>query len=436
MLRDQEPLSGVEALCHAPQGRMVLLGTPGSGKSTFVRHLGLRMATACRQPDSFDLGAHLPGWGGPALLPVLVPLVRLSEAIPADAKGIGAGTVEAFIRERVEAREDLAGYGRALTGELRETGGLVLFDGLDEVPGSQRARIREALRAFAVMFDRCRVMVTCRTHSYRVDPGWSLDWEPVHELAPLDQEKIHGFVDAWYASLQQTDSARAHEYRRKAPRLKQALAPEDPRRLGELAGTPLLLTVMALVHTHKGELPDSRVEVFKDCVDILLLRWHTERTPGAGVRSLLDMLGELGIKRIALYRALWEMAFEANRAGDRHILGAGEGRALVSEGTVRKVMHRELGDEGLRVFLDYCRQANGLLLAEGVVKRPDAAPESPPERVYAFPHLHFQEYLAARHLAQLPDCETRAAALAGDPAWREVWCCSWESTCASTRAEI
>jgi len=200
----------------------------------------------------------------------------------------------------------------------------------------------------------------------------------------------------------------------------QALAPGEPRRLVELAESPLLLTIMAVVHTDKGELPDSRVEVFKACVDTLLLRWHTERTPGAGARSLLESLAAHGVRRINLYQALWEMAYEATLAVERGAGRGGDGRALVGEGILRSSMHRHLGDAALKVFIEYCQSANGLLLFEGKVRRPDAAPDAPPECVYSFPHLHFQEYLTARHLAQLPDFDRRAEDLAARPAWREV----------------
>jgi formylglycine-generating enzyme required for sulfatase activity len=327
--------------------------------------------------------------------------------------------VQAFISAQVEARQDLAGFGAALVRVLKKEGGLVLFDGLDEVPPAKRVQVKQALVAFATLFRHCHILVTCRTHSYRADADWHLPWEGIYELAPFDPDQVDRFVSAWYGTLRRMDPARAREYASKEGTFKEAIAPGEPRRLAELARTPLLLTVMALVHTHKGELPDSRVEVFEECVDILLIHWQSLRTADSSPRSLLDELRELGVARAALYRALGEMAYEAIRAGDRHVLG-GDGRALVSEGTVRKTLYRELGDAGLRVFLDYCHRANGLLLAEGVVRRIDLAPESAPEPVYSFPHLHFEEYLAARHLAQLPDFERRAAGLAGDPTWREV----------------
>jgi hypothetical protein len=49
-------------------------------------------------------------------------------------------------------------------------------------------------------------------------------------------------------------------------------------------------------------------------------------------------------------------------------------------------MHKRLGAEGLELFLEYCRHANGLLLADRVV----ASGASETEALYVFPHLSFE----------------------------------------------
>ena len=414
----EPPLSVLEALWLAPEGHMVLLGQPGSGKSTFARHLLFQMVHAYLQRDD-DLEKRLPGWKGQALLPVFVSLGRLAASTL---------TVENFIRDEIERR--VKGYGKNLLEELDEAGGMVVFDGLDEVPGQQRLQIKEAVQRFAALHPRCRVLVTCRTHSYRQDEGWHLDWPTVHELAPFSDKKIEAFIDGWYQALSASDSAAAGEYQRKAAKLKIALAPDDRRKLRELARTPLLLTVMAIVHTHKTELPDSRVEVYRECVDILLLRWHLARTPDSPARSLKEELRDLGISDSKLHSGLLEMAYEAHKSDERRQLG-GEGRALVSERVIRAVLHDYLGEQGLQRFLAYCQHANGLLLAEGKVQLPDA-PQGRP--VYAFPHLSFEEYLAALYLRQLE--VSFAAELAGDPAWREVVRFLGESWCFGREVNI
>ena len=64
----------------------------------------------------------------------------------------------------------------SLRKELLELGGLLLFDGLDEVPeaDNRRGQLIAALEATAAIFTRCRILVTCRTYAYQ-QQAWRLD---------------------------------------------------------------------------------------------------------------------------------------------------------------------------------------------------------------------------------------------------------------------
>ncbi|MDG4598107.1 MAG: SUMF1/EgtB/PvdO family nonheme iron enzyme [Candidatus Contendobacter sp.] len=410
---EQPPLGAVEALCCAKRRRMVLLGQPGSGKSTLGRYLCLTLAEALSEPDAANLAERLPGWNGPVLLPVFVPLRQLAAGLSATDLG-SASQIEAFIRQQMDARDALRGFGEPLLKELEIQGGLVIFDGLDEVTGAQRARVKQALQEFADLYPRCRVLVTCRVHSYRQDSAWQLNWAAEHTLADFDQNQIERFIEAWYHALAVLNPGSPVDYAGKARTLKTALAPNDPRGLRDLAGTPLLLTVMVIVHAYK-ELPDSRVGVYRECVDILLLRWQGAREGEARRPPLLNALLPHGGTASKVNQGLREIAFEAHRDGEQDQQGGG--RALVSDVIIGGVMCRELGPQGAEIFLDYCRHTNGLLLVDQIVAREAAEPAIR----YVFPHLSFEEYLAALYLLQKPDGGLgEVVKLAGDPAWWEV----------------
>jgi hypothetical protein len=88
--------------------------------------------------------------------------------------------------------------------------------------------------------------------------------------------------------------------------------------LRRLAGNPMLLTIMALLHTHRGWLPDDRTRLYQGVVEHLLLRWDDTRKIGdetyPGVPELLRQAGPRADEN-SLQRAMAEAAYEAHKAG-------------------------------------------------------------------------------------------------------------------------
>lgn len=372
---DAKPLSALEAISTVRPGHCVLLGLPGSGKSTLARYLALHLARALKldNPRDFDFAGTLPGWEGGAMMPVVISLARLAQTVPEKTTAGNAALILTYLC----ASENCYTRGAWVAEALRNTDALVIFDGLDETPLEKRALIQGALRDFVATHPRCLCVVTCRTFSYTRDPQWQMgeDW-PVFELAVFDQEKIGHFIAGWYKALTDIEPDRKAVHDAKAASLRQALAPTDPRQLHELAGLPLLLTLIAAVHTHEEELPGSRVAVYKKCVDLLLEKWVMERTVGAPAEPLLKAL-QLP-DRTRLDKALWEVAFRAHDAGaDRPGGGA---LALVPLGLLEDTMKRWLGPERTATFIKYCNTANGLLMAQGGIAAAQQSSRCPANR--------------------------------------------------------
>ncbi len=410
------PLSALEALVKAAGARIVLLGFPGTGKSTFVRYLALRMAQELAgEPRRLD------GWQGPSVLPVAISLGRFAETVPSSAKQGTVSMLEEFLVSTLKADVREAGFAPLILDVIREDGGLVLFDGLDEVADlNLRPIVTQAVQAFVEKYGRnpnSRFLVTCRTYSYQ-DPRWQLTKWPVYELALLNQEQIEQFVHAWYDQHTLLDQSRAQEYKEKRGKLLAALRPGDRRRLYEVAPFPIILTIMAIVHA-SYELPDSRAQVYMQCVELLLEKWQTKRSI-MGRTQTRSLLADLGIPATRLYQALYEIAYEAHR-GRAENNGKKDGGSLVTEKLVAGVMQEHLQDaDKLKTFLDYCQSANGLLMLQGTVTPSGTASDALARRVYTFPHLTFEEYLAGRHLESLGADQIRVLLDEAHDRWREV----------------
>ncbi len=398
------PLGVLEATIQ--NHRLVILGDPGSGKSTFVNHLALCLAGQKLEPQAGWL-MRLSGWpkSETDLVPITVILRDFARWVPADAKKPEPRHLWDFILTRLEA-QNLAFVAAPLEAALEKGHAVVLLDGLDEIPTQkQRTFIRDAVAAFFTRYAKSRVVVTCRKLSYQ-DPAWQLQGFPDFELAPFDKEKIEHFIKAWYAELARLAVVKPEEAASSAGRLLQAIRRPD---LWRLAPNPLLLTVMALVHTHKGQLPDARALLYEETVDILLWRWEQLKTAGEQetptLRQLLLAAGRIDVD---LKRKLWQLAFEAHQQGKAT---DGEALADVSEWQLEKKLaelHPEQSHDWARQMIETMKHRAGLIL------------ERVPE-VYTFPHRTFQEYLAGAHLSRQADFAKQVIRLMAEGVfWREV----------------
>ncbi|MBV9141104.1 MAG: HEAT repeat domain-containing protein [Pseudonocardiales bacterium] len=253
----RRPALGAFDALTAPLARAcVLLGDPGAGKSTLVRYLALALAEG-RTPPAL---AALDGWR-----PILI---ELRDYV------LNCGEYETF-SGYLDYRKRTDGLGMewaTVESYLRDDGrALVIFDGLDEI---SKPRLRETvsrrIAGFAAQFPVTRVVVTSRVVGYqpRVLRDAGFVQYTVQDLGP---DKIDAFLRSWYG-LVLRDRQGAAETRRKW--LTQAI--EDSAPIRELAGNPLLLTILAIIGKHQ-ELPRERGKVYDHAAGVLVQHWDVNK---------------------------------------------------------------------------------------------------------------------------------------------------------------
>jgi hypothetical protein len=326
--REARQLSALEMLNHEPY--LALLGDPGSGKSTFVNFVALCLAGEALGYEEANLAlltAPLPAeerdetprpqpWDHSPLLPVRIVLRELAaRGLPEPGQPVGGDTLWAFIVS--ELGETLAEYAPHLKGELLEQGGLILLDGLDEVPDPRRRReqVKQAVQGFADSFPRCRFLVTSRTYAYQRQ-DWKLDRFMTVVLSPFTPGQIARFVDGWYAHVGAIRGWDPADAQGRATLLKTAI--QRSERLGELATRPLLLTLMASLHAWRGgSLPERREELYADAVDLLLDQWESPKVvrdaAGQPLVRQPSLAEWLKVDRAVVRAELDRLAFEAHR---------------------------------------------------------------------------------------------------------------------------
>ncbi len=407
----------LEAVADPGAARFVLLGDPGSGKTTFVNYLAYALAVTAAAAEP----GHSPLLPGDSRLFGMLPVRLVLREVAAHYISPGVKGEARMLWDALRA--DLAaGLGQEAAivffpyfqRRLLEQGGMVLLDGLDEVPEADRRRecLLEAVAhlADALPSARSRLLVTARPYAY-ADPRWHLPGFQVLSLAPFDQGQIERFVTHWYQAVRPTmgwDEATARE---RGERLGEAL--ERRSYLADLAARPLLLTLMATLHTSWGQLPEDRAALYEETVKLLLSRWERAREvkgPGSETMAEPAIAKVLAVEESRIREALHRLACQVH---ERQKEGA-EGESVpadISEGEILAAFAGTLPEDfNPRVLLRYLEARAGLL-------------EGRAPGVYAFPHRSFQEYLAACHLADGPDFATELRRRVwDDPAWwREVF---------------
>ncbi|BAY17961.1 putative signal transduction protein containing Nacht domain [Anabaenopsis circularis NIES-21] len=363
----------------------VILGDPGAGKTTLLEYWTVICA---EQQAEKELG--ITAANGTPILPIFVRLRDFATELakrPQDYNLIDYFCTRCHKLELTISR-------RFFEEALEEKRCLVCLDGLDEV-GSDRIKIRDAVKALVTRYPGNRYIVTSRIVGYEEAPLDHNDFVH-HTILKLTIDDIREFVNKWY-------KLREPDLQERNKQINHLIATiEREKRIQNLAENPLLLTIITLVHRIEAELPNERVKLYEKCITALVENW--EKVKDLSIEEKQSRF--YNYRQRLLERLAYELHTKAEEPGKLQTVKEGNLEELLTSflnnpNDLGLINNYETARKEAKDFVRFIQERTGLLTEIG-------------DGVFSFPHLTFQEYLTAC------DIKKRRIRYGIDGIWTEI----------------
>ena len=216
----------IEEIFDEASGQLLILGEPGTGKSTKLVELARSLLDRAADAPASNKGNNTSDSGAAASQPI--PVILNLSSWTKEQAGLG---------KRIQSElVDRYGVSRPRAQQWVEGEYIVpLLDGLDEVAADKRAACVEAINICRRERGLQPMAVCCRLEEYRKLPA-PLDLAGAVAVEPLHRDEVETYFD---------------KHGSKLVRVRQALR-DDPGLWG-LMNTPLMLTVLFLASGVEGD---------------------------------------------------------------------------------------------------------------------------------------------------------------------------------------
>jgi hypothetical protein len=366
--------------------RFVLVGTQGCGKTTTLRWLAIISALQGLEGTRIRQTCGLPA---EPLNPVFIRFRRVADRIKA-LKRYGIRGRVGFVADFLAA-EFQAGFGSHILDEeqslrtaynlLESKNTILLFDALDEVADeSIRDQLINSVSDLLEKYPEPRVVLSSRPYALQ-KKHLKINLPRYSPLA-LDTKDTDTFCHHWYQAVRvhASDTLSENNVTKRAASLAR-----EARRVPDFAQSPLLLSILAVVHFNQdGSLPVERAKLYNYATTAMLGHWERDpaRNPGDnGIPS--DWAAMIGLGDEEIRYVIERLAYDVQISENGSEFSIDD--AVVS---LRKGIQKSS-------FRSVSSKKQALLLLQLLEDRAGLIQERS-SGIYGFVHLGLQEFLAAR----------------------------------------
>ncbi len=259
--------------------RLLIKGRAGTGKTTILQWLAVRAARTYFSGRASFLNDRSPFF------------LRLREYV-----GRELPTPEEYLDKLAPL---LAPEGREWPRQqLKAKKGLVLIDGIDELPDKQRSTIGPWLHEMTELFPGNRYVLTTRPGAIDDDVFEEMGFE-IAQIQPMTPTQIRRFIDQWHLAM--TEWQIGEQERERIVSFKKSLLNriQSDRFLRDLSDTPLLAGLICALNLYlNAVLPSRRGEIYEKA---LVMFDHRDKARGIPSDVQVDLaasnhlLGELAL---------------------------------------------------------------------------------------------------------------------------------------------
>ena len=373
---ERETISALDTVKN--QNKLMLLGKPGAGKTTFLQHLALQCIRGNFKADC---------------VPVFIVLRTFAVQAKECQDFSLLGYLQRFGNNYNLALEQIKNL-------LQQGKVLILLDGLDEIPQQYEQEIFQQIQQFAQLYYQNSLIITCRIagQQYRFN-GFTYV-----ELADFNPTQVEIFAKRWFVATANNSEIGLT----KANQFLEQLHHRTNQPIRELVTTPILLNLICSVFQERLSFPSKRSRLYQEGLDILLVRWDRSR----GIDRDRAYYNLSLPNKIQLLSQIAAVNFEQGNYFFE------KSQLLQTIANYLTTLADERSDpETLRLDSEAILRAievqHGLLVERA-------------RGIYSFSHLTFQEYLTARKIVSSPNAEElnhslqKLATHITNPQWREV----------------